>query len=238
MTTTFDGPGFAACSPGPSGGAGSFGGELAQLSGRPALVDAQAKGAVEQEKQKQVIDEVVKHSRVQVADNFQVTAPPPQQSMPGLPPGMEMGDPDQQPPAAQPAPEAPVVVQQQPAETAVVFSTQIQPILARNCQGCHQGGAAPADLHLDSVAGVLQGSVSGKVIIPSKSSESLLYQRISDKTGVGMPPTGRSLPDAEIALIRTWIDQGAKVDAAALAGGQKPKHWAYVKPVRPALPQS
>lgn len=61
----------------------------------------QAKGAVEQEKQKQVIEDVVKRSHVKVADNFQVSAPPPQE-MPGLPPGMG-GDPNQGPPPG-PAP--------------------------------------------------------------------------------------------------------------------------------------
>jgi parvulin-like peptidyl-prolyl isomerase len=63
----------------------------------------QAKGAVEQEKQKQVIEDVVKHSHVQVAENFQVTPPPPQ-SMQGLPPGFGQGDEDQPPP--EPAPGA------------------------------------------------------------------------------------------------------------------------------------
>ena len=58
-----------------------------------------AKGAVEQEKQKQVIEEVVSRSRVKVADNFQVTAPPPQQ-MQGMPPGMDLGGADQGPPPA------------------------------------------------------------------------------------------------------------------------------------------
>src|SRR5438045_1532240 len=109
------------------------------------------------------------------------------------------------------------ILSQQAAETGVVFSTQIQPILSRNCQGCHQGGAAPADLHLDSAAGVLKGSVSGKVIVPGNSVDSLLYQRVIGKDGIVMPPTGRSLADPDIALIKKWIEEGAKVDAAALA---------------------
>jgi mono/diheme cytochrome c family protein len=118
---------------------------------------------------------------------------------------------------------------QQPADAGIVFSTQIQPILARNCQGCHQGGAAPADLHLDSAAGVLKGSVSGKVIVAGNSVDSLLYQRVTGKDGILMPPTGRSLADPEIALIKKWIDEGAKIDAAALAADtNKPKHWSYV----------
>lgn len=61
----------------------------------------QAKGAVEQEKQKQVIEDVVKRSHVKVADNFQVTAPPAAQQMPGLPPGMGPAEEDQGPPPAQ-----------------------------------------------------------------------------------------------------------------------------------------
>jgi peptidyl-prolyl cis-trans isomerase C len=61
----------------------------------------QAKGAVEQEKQKQVIEDVVKRSHVKVADNFQVTAPPAAQQMPGLPPGMGPAEEDQGPPPTQ-----------------------------------------------------------------------------------------------------------------------------------------
>jgi len=53
----------------------------------------QAKSAVEQEKQKQVIEDVVKRSHVQVAENFQVSAPPPQE-MPAFP-GPAPVEPDQ-----------------------------------------------------------------------------------------------------------------------------------------------
>lgn len=67
----------------------------------------QAKGAVEQEKQKQVIEDVVKRSHVKVADTFQVSAPPPQE-MPAFPPGMAPGEQDQgPPPAANPTPAKP-----------------------------------------------------------------------------------------------------------------------------------
>ncbi len=48
--------------------------------------------------------------------------------------------------------------------------------------------------------------------MPGNSGQSVLAQRISDPTGNQMPPTG-SLPKAQIALIATWIDQGAKANA-------------------------
>ena len=124
---------------------------------------------------------------------------------------------------------------QQPAKV-VDFRSDIQPILAKNCVGCHQGGAAPADLRLDSAAALVKGSLSGKVIVPGNAQESLLVRRISNKTGVGMPPTG-PLSDDQIALITTWVDQGAKIPEPLLTEQTAaPKHWSYVKPVRAALP--
>jgi mono/diheme cytochrome c family protein len=124
---------------------------------------------------------------------------------------------------------------QQSEGNAVEFGTQIQPIFTKNCRSCHQGGAAPADLQLDTAAGVVRGSVSGKVVTPGNSAASLLVQKITTTSGLRMPPNGQRLTDQEIALIRAWIDQGAKV-SAELVSTEKPKHWAYVKPVRPVLP--
>ena len=101
---------------------------------------------------------------------------------------------------------------QQPANT-VDFSKQVQPILDTNCIGCHKGSSAPANLRLDSPAGVLIGSDSGKVVIPGNSKDSLLAQRISDTNGNQMPPNGPLSKDL-IATIVNWIDQGAKADVA------------------------
>ena len=58
----------------------------------------QARAAVEQEKQKQFIDDLVARSRSKVADTFNVTAPP-AQAGPQLPPGLAgPGEEDDQPP--------------------------------------------------------------------------------------------------------------------------------------------
>jgi mono/diheme cytochrome c family protein len=127
---------------------------------------------------------------------------------------------------------------QQPAAGTVDYAREIQPILTKNCQSCHQGGAAPASLRLDSAAGLMEGSVSGKVIVSGKSGESLLVQRIAEASGLRMPLNGQPLSVEDIARIRTWIDQGARIPEALLTAAKAPapKHWAYLKPVRPALP--
>ena len=61
-----------------------------------------------------------------------------------------------------------------------------------------------------------------------------------------MPLDADPLPEATIAQLRAWIDQGAAMpgapelhSSAATAGTRiaaDPEHWAYVKPTRPELP--
>jgi parvulin-like peptidyl-prolyl isomerase len=78
-------------------------GQAGSPLGPPKSGRDQAKDAVEQEKQKQIIEEIVARSHVKVAENFQVTAPAAQQ-MPGMPPGMGPGQEEGPPPAPAPAP--------------------------------------------------------------------------------------------------------------------------------------
>jgi hypothetical protein len=73
--------------------------------GPPQSGRDKAKAAVEQEKQKKVLDEIVKRSHVTVAENFQVKMPE-QQAPQGLPPGLVAPDEDH-PQPAQPVEGAP-----------------------------------------------------------------------------------------------------------------------------------
>ena len=71
--------------------------------GPPKSSKDQARDAVEQEKEKTLIDEIVKRqgSHITIAENFSVTMPPPQQMQQGLPPGAA---PEPPPASASPAP--------------------------------------------------------------------------------------------------------------------------------------
>jgi len=72
--------------------------------GPPQTARDKAKSAIEQEKAKKVLDEIVARSHVKVADNYQVK-PPEQQPMQQLPPGF--GAPPQQQEAPAPSPAKP-----------------------------------------------------------------------------------------------------------------------------------
>ncbi len=124
-------------------------------------------------------------------------------------------------------------------DRAIDFVNEIQPIFTASCYPCHGPQTQMAQLRLDSKLLALQGGISGRVIIPGNSQNSLLIQRI---LGVGdkarMPLEGKPLSGQQIAQIRTWIDQGAHwPDQASVANARIADHWAYVKPMRPDLPQ-
>lgn len=124
------------------------------------------------------------------------------------------------------------------ASRAVEFAKDIQPILGSRCLQCHSSKNLMGGLRLDS-AKALAGGLSGKVIVPGKSAESLLVKMIGGQIeGKRMPMAGDPLTDEQVGLIRRWIDDGAAwPEDSAAAGEPDVKHWAYIPPVRPALPE-
>ena len=116
------------------------------------------------------------------------------------------------------------------------FASEIQPILNASCVPCHHGAKPSAGLSLDSAQAVARGGRSGAVVRPGNSPASLLYQRMaSGDRAVRMPLGGNPLPPETIALVRAWIEAGAR-GLPSIAETAPGKHWAYVPPVRPAIP--
>ena len=90
------------------------------------------------------------------------------------------------------------------------FTTTVAPILAKHCVSCHCPEDTNGELLLETFSALMKGGESGKVIVPGKSSESLLVKLIESKEKKMMPPVKRKrLAAVEIAAIRAWIDAGA-----------------------------
>src|SRR5271169_5532412 len=84
----------------------------------------------------------------------------------------------------------------------VDFQREIRPILSDNCFQCHGPDSASrqADLRLDKRDSALAGLADGTPIVPGKSAESLVYQRISSTdASFRMPPkeTHKTLTPAQ-----------------------------------------
>ncbi|HLX45660.1 MAG TPA: DUF1553 domain-containing protein [Bryobacteraceae bacterium] len=113
----------------------------------------------------------------------------------------------------------------------VNFQRQIRPILSDNCFQCHgpDEGARMANLRLDIREGAYATRKNGAVIAPGRPDESLLIRRVtSSSAATVMPPASshKSLTTEQKDLLRRWVAQGAPWK----------DHWAFVAPVRPALP--
>ena len=120
-----------------------------------------------------------------------------------------------------------------PASRPVSFARDILPILSDNCLHCHglDEHERKGKLRLDTHEGALAKGKSGEIaIVPGNSAASEVFRRITtqDEDELMPPPkSNRKLTPAQVALLKRWIDEGAK-------WGQ---HWAFEPPVRPAVPK-
>lgn len=117
---------------------------------------------------------------------------------------------------------------------AISYNFHIRPILSDKCFVCHGPDAnkRESDLRLDTEEGAfaaLKDSPGKFALIAGNVEQSEVYHRIvtSDASELMPPPESNlSLTPKEIALIKTWITQGAIYEP----------HWAFVKAQKPVLP--
>jgi WD40 repeat protein len=109
-----------------------------------------------------------------------------------------------------------------------VYEKEVEPILVRKCFFCHSGNVKEAKFDMSSFDALMKGGRRGKPIVPGKSEESLLYRSAARTHRPYMPPkTEEPLTPEELAVIKLWIDQGAKPPTGAR---ERPKVVVHVPP--------
>ena len=117
----------------------------------------------------------------------------------------------------------------------VDFNFDVKPILSDKCYTCHgpDDKARKANLRLDTENGfykALEDNPNHFVIDKNNLVESEILKRISSKNSVyKMPPpeSNLDLSEREKEILKKWVLQGGKWD----------KHWAYIKPELPIVPE-
>ena len=121
-------------------------------------------------------------------------------------------------------------------ENLISYNRDIRPILSDKCFSCHGPDVSKikAGLRLDLPASAFAELEKNKghfAIVPGKPDQSELIKRISSNDPGIMMPMPEShlarLTTDEIKLFTKWIEQGAKYE----------KHWAFVAPIKEALPE-
>jgi WD40 repeat protein len=95
------------------------------------------------------------------------------------------------------------------------YYKDVYPFLKTNCISCHNKTTTKADLNMETPALMIKGGEGGTALIPGKSTESLVVQASLHQHDMEMPPGNNksgavNLTPAEIAILKQWIDQGAK----------------------------
>lgn len=107
-------------------------------------------------------------------------------------------------------------------EEKITYDQHILPILREKCGTCHNPNDKNGDLALDNYQAALAGGASGEVIkIDGDAENSPLYRVVAHLSEPFMPPEQPKLPDAQIALIKKWIEQGALENAGSPARPKK-----------------
>ena len=105
--------------------------------------------------------------------------------------------------------------QQAPQGGRVDFERQVQPIIADHCLECHSQDKRKGGLSLATYADALEGGRNGPAIRPGSSARSILLHRLTGAVEPQMPKDENPLSRVQVALIRRWIDQGARATATS-----------------------
>ncbi|MBI3821451.1 MAG: NB-ARC domain protein [Planctomycetes bacterium] len=91
------------------------------------------------------------------------------------------------------------------------YLEHVDALFAKRCTVCHSGNIKEGKLDLGSYETLMRGGKSGDVVKPGKSQDSILYKAVQRTHRRPMPPKGdEPCTQEEVALIKLWIDDGAK----------------------------
>ncbi|HEY2252979.1 MAG TPA: c-type cytochrome domain-containing protein, partial [Planctomycetaceae bacterium] len=92
---------------------------------------------------------------------------------------------------------------------AVTYKDHVAPILRKHCASCHNPDKATSDLNVMSYQALMTGGSSGEAISAGNPEQSLLYKAVAHVEEPFMPPKQPKIPDADLEIIKRWIELGA-----------------------------
>src|SRR5262245_260029 len=95
------------------------------------------------------------------------------------------------------------------------FADDIAPVFKQHCTKCHGADAQKSDLNLATYATLQKGGASGAIIVPGNPDKSRLFLLVDHREEPKMPSVSQKIPAEQIALIKLWIEQGARENAGS-----------------------
>ena len=93
------------------------------------------------------------------------------------------------------------------------YDEDVVAIFKQHCTNCHGNDKQKSDLNLATFPAMQKGGSSGAVVVPGNPDKSRVYLLSAHKDEPKMPSADRKIPDAQLALLKLWIEQGARENA-------------------------
>ncbi len=118
----------------------------------------------------------------------------------------------------------------------VSYEKDIEPVLVDKCVFCHSGSVKEGKFDMGTYETLMKGGKKGPAVVPGKPDASLLVRLAGRTEKPTMPPKNEEpLVPEELALVKLWIEQGAKGPSGVTATTKAPvklgKLPELVKPV-------
>ncbi len=109
-----------------------------------------------------------------------------------------------------------------------IYLNTVKPVFKARCYACHGALKQKSGLRLDTAEAILHGGSDGRVVQPGDPAGSVLLERLlTEDPDDRMPPEGEPLSGEEIAAIRQWIEEGARLPEAEQGEEDPADHWAF-----------
>src|SRR5262249_46898072 len=95
------------------------------------------------------------------------------------------------------------------------FADDVTPIVKQHCAKCHGADAQKGGLNLATYAEMQAGGSSGAVVVAGNPEKSRLFLLVDHRAEPKMPSASQKIPAEQIAIIKLWIEQGAKENAGS-----------------------
>jgi hypothetical protein len=95
------------------------------------------------------------------------------------------------------------------------YVDDITPIVKLHCAKCHGADAQKGGLSLATFTELQKGGGSGAIVVPGDPEKSRLLLVVDHRVDPKMPSASQKIPAEHIAIIKLWIEQGAKENSGS-----------------------
>ncbi|MFO0796947.1 MAG: c-type cytochrome domain-containing protein [Gemmataceae bacterium] len=96
------------------------------------------------------------------------------------------------------------------------FDDDVATVLRQHCTNCHGNDKQKGDLNLATYAAMQKGGAGGAVLVPGDAGKSRLYSLSAHLEEPKMPPSGNKMPDAQLNLLKLWVEQGGRENSGSM----------------------